>query len=172
MVSCPESEKWFVARVRAGQDLKIRDKLVQLGYRHYIPSKTVLRVRSHRRLKVESPVVPNLVFLKVSKPTALSLANGFGLPLSYIVDRKTRTLLVVPEKQMDDFIRVTEFDPDSLCPPDAEFTVGGRVRVIAGELEGVEGEIIALPTLTYLLIGISSLLRAKVRIPRSYVEPI
>ena len=61
--------------------------------------------------------------------------------MSYIIDHGTRTLLQVPDKQMDDFIRVMDLDPDALCEDDVQFIPGGRVRVIKGDLAGVEGEV-------------------------------
>ena len=65
-----------------------------------------------------------------------------------------------------------EEDPSTLCPPDQEFKPGQKVRVIAGKLAGVEGEVETLPNRTYLLISVCGLLRARIRIPRAYVKAI
>lgn len=71
---------------------------------------------------------------------------------------------------MDDFIRVMDLDPDALCEDDVQFIPGGRVRVIKGDLAGVEGEVLSLPNRTYVFVSIGHLLRAKVQIPKSYLE--
>ena len=164
--------RWFAARVRSGHELKMRDRLEELGVRNYIPSKEVTRVRGHKRCKVEAPVIPNLIFIFCSKPQAFALANGYGLPLKYLIDHSTRTLLEVPKKQLEDFIRVMEEDPSTLCPPDQVFQPGQKVRVIAGNLAGVEGEVETLPNRTFLTISVCGLLRARIQIPRAYVKAI
>ena len=172
MVISPSEQCWFAARVRSGHELKMRERLDSLGVRNYIPSRIVTRVRGHKNCKVEAPVIPNLIFLFCTKSLALSLANGYGLPISYLIDHATRTLLVVPKKQLEDFIRVMEEDPSTLCPPDQVFKPGQKVRVIAGNLAGVEGEVETLPNRTYLLISVCGLLRARIQIPRAYVKAI
>ena len=163
---------WFAARVRSGHELKMRTRLGDLGIRNYIPSREVTRVRGHKRCKVEAPVIPNLIFLYCTKPQALALANGYGLPLKYLIDHATRTLLEVPTKQLEDFIRVMEEDPATLCPPDQAFEPGQKVRVVAGNLAGVEGEVEMLPNRTFLVISVCGLLRARIQIPRAYVKAI
>ena len=163
---------WFAARVRSGHELKMRERLDALGVRNYIPGQMVTRVRGHKTCKVEAPVIPNLIFLYCPKSTALSLANGYGLPIKYLIDHSTRTLLVVPTKQLEDFIRVMEEDPSTLCPPDQVFQPGQKVRVIAGNLAGVEGEVEMLPNRTFLQISVCGLLRARIQIPRAYVKAI
>lgn len=164
--------RWFAARVRSGHELMMRTRLTELGVRNYIPSREVTRVRGHKRCKVEAPVIPNLIFLFCPKPKALSLANGYGLPLKYLIDHSTRTLLEVPSKQLEDFIRVIEEDPSTLCSPDQVFKPGQKVRVIAGNLSGVEGEVEMLPNRTFLIISVCGLLRARIQIPRAYVKAI
>ena len=172
MEKSPSEEKWFAARVRSGHELKMRTRLSDIGIRNYIPSKIVTRVRGHKSCKVEAPVIPNLIFLFCTKPQAFALANGYGLPLKYLIDHSTRTLLEVPTKQLEDFIRVIEEDPSTLCPPDQVFQPGQKVRVVAGRLAGVEGEVETMPNRTYLLISVCSLLRARIQIPRAYVKAI
>lgn len=162
--------RWFAARVRSGHELKMRERLDSLCVRNYIPSKMVTRVRGHKNCKVEAPVIPNLIFLFCTKTKALSLANGYGLPLKYLIDHSTRTLLEVPSKQLEDFIRVMEEDPSTLCPSDQVFKPGQKVRVIAGNLAGVEGEVEMLPNRTFLIISVCGLLRARIQIPRAYVK--
>ena len=94
------------------------------------------------------------------------------LPLKYLIDHATRTLLEVPTKQLEDFIRVMEEDPATLCPPDQAFEPGQKVRVVAGNLAGVEGEVEMLPNRTFLVISVCGLLRARIQIPRAYVKAI
>lgn len=165
-----ETETWFVARTRWCQELKVREELRACNIECFIPTRETFRERGGRKTRTEVPVIRNLIFLRTTKQSALALVNGRGLPMSYIIDHSTRTLLQVPDKQMDDFIRVMDLDPDALCEDDVQFIPGGRVRVIKGDLAGVEGEVLSLPNRTYVFVSIGHLLRAKVQIPKSYLE--
>ncbi len=145
---------------------------MQFGVECFIPTKEEFRLRRGHRVKAEAPLIPNLVFLRATKADACALANGHGLPLHYIIDRATRSMMVVPDKQMDDFIRVVSSQPESFCLEEVPLVPGTRVRVVEGELCGIEGEILSLPTQTYVLVSIGRLLCARVRMPREAVEPI
>lgn len=165
-----ENETWFVARTRWCQELKVRECLSESGVECFIPTRETFRERQGRKVRTEVPVIRNLVFLKTTKSMALALVNGRGLPMSYIIDRSTRTLLEVPPKQMDDFMRVMNLDPDALCEDSDSIVPGSRVRVTKGDLAGVEGEVMSLPTRTYVVVSVMSLLFAKVQIPKAYLE--
>lgn len=145
---------WFAARTRNGQWKKISLRLAQLGIRCYIP-----------------PVYRTMVFLFTTKAQALSLVNSGEMNARFIIDHNTRTLLEVPEKQMEDFIRVLDLSPDAECLTDATFVRGDKVRVAKGPLSGVEGEIVEDPDGASLIVRVRSLLCAKVRIPKNFVIP-
>lgn len=164
--------RWFAARTGRCQELSVMKSLMQFGVECFIPTKEEFRLRRGHRVKAEVPLIPNLVFLRATKADACALANGHGLPLHYIIDRATRSMMVVPDKQMDDFIRVVSSQPESLCLEEVPLVPGTRVRVVEGELCGIEGEILSLPTQTYVLVSIGRLLCARVRMPREAVEPI
>lgn len=145
---------WFAASTRNGQWKKISLKLSELGISFYIPK-----------------VYNTLLFLHTSKARALSLVNSGEISARFLIDHTTHTLLEVPAKQMEDFIRVLEDYPDAECTNDFSFAKGDRVIVTHGSLKGVEGEVVESPGGTYLVVSVSSLLAAKVRISRNNVAP-
>ena len=161
---------WFAARTRNGQELSIRKTLGDLGIENYIPTKEGVREYCGRRTTREVPVIPCLVFLRATKADACALANGRGVPVWYVIDRATRSMLVVPDKQMEDFRRVLDVAPDAICPPDTVFAPGDRVQVIKGGLKGIEGDIIEEPGRTYVAVNLGNILCAKVKIPKSYLR--
>lgn len=159
---------WFAARTRKGHELSVRDRLRDLGVEHFIPTKQALRIRGKQRRMVEAPMIPNLIFLRSTKSYACTLANG-GLPVFYVINRMTRTLLEIPDKQMEDFMLVLDWSPDSLCLSEIPLCPGSKVKVVKGELAGVEGELLSKPTRTYVVVRIGGLLAAKVKVPKSYL---
>ena len=152
---------WFAARTRYGQELKVRDRLAREGVEHFIP------VRADGR-----PVVTNLVFLKATKAEALDLANTGVVPVKYVIDCATRTLLVVPEKQMEDFRRVLDLNLEEGGLMDQPLALGDRVKVVKGPLKGVEGHVIEFQGRYYVVVSLLDSLFAKARGPKSWLEKI
>jgi len=154
---------WYAARTRYGQELKVRDRLVREGVEHFIPT-----VASKGPRK-EKAAVSNLVFLKATKAEALDLANSGAVRMKYIIDCATRTLLVVPDKQMEDFRRVfAAGDPDA--ETSVTLTLGDRVRVVKGPLKGVEGHILEFRGKVYVVVSLLDCFFAKTQVPRNWLE--
>ena len=160
---------WFVGRTRFGQEVGIRRRLDALGVESFIP--TALRENSRGKL-VERAVVNNLVFLRATKAEACDLANDGIIPVRYVIDCATRTLMVVPDKQMEDFRKVFDLSTDEGGLIDRPLHLGDRVRVIRGILKGVEGHVIELHGKFYVVVSLADSLFAKARVPRAWLEKI
>lgn len=163
---------WFVARTRHGQELKVKDMLQDCMVESFIPTTKVQRLRRGRKVYVQAPLIPNMVFIHCSKEVALSLVNGRGVPMYYIIDHSTGHMLFVPDKPMDDFIRVITEDPTTICQEMPEIPLGADVRITSGMFEGVEGKVVLLPNRTYVLVSVGQILCAKVKVPRSALRRI
>jgi hypothetical protein len=153
----PKEEKvcWYVTITRNGQWKNVGRRLGERGVDHYIP-----------------PTYRTMVFLHTTKSNALSLVNSGEIKGRFLIDHNTRSLLEVPQKQMDDFIRILDLSPDAECLSSVPLAKGDRVRVVKGALSGVEGDIVETPDGLYLTVSVLSLLCARVEIPKSYVVPI
>jgi transcription antitermination factor NusG len=79
--------------------------------------------------------------------------------------------LEVPDKQMDAFIRVLTEYPDIPVGTDFPITKGTRVRVTRGPLKGIEGEVEETPNGAQLIVGIQSVICARITIARTDVVP-
>ena len=158
---------WFAARTRDKQEYTVRTALQKLGIAFFLPTRLVVRQLKYRRKEVEVPVIRNLVFVYTTKQQALDLANKECIPLFYLKDLFTRTLLVIPTKQMEDFVQVMALDPQRVSIEENPLAVGARVKVIKGELCGVEGELLSTGNRTYVLIRIEGVLTAKVKVLRA-----
>ena len=157
---------WYAARTRYGQELKVRDRLVREGVEHFIPTVPAEGPRK------EKAAINNLVFLKATKAEALDLANTGVIPVKYIIDCATRTLLVVPEKQMEDFRRVLDLSLDEGGLMEQPLSLGDRVKVVKGPLKGVEGRVIEFQGRYYVVVSLLDSLFARARVPKSWIERI
>lgn len=154
---------WFAARTLHGQELKVRDRLVREGVEYFIPT---VPTRGSRR---EKAAVACLVFLRSTKQDALTLVNERSVRMKYIVDCATRTLLVVPDKQMDDFRRVMDLSIEGGGLMDQPLALGDRVRVTKGPLKGVEGHILQFQGQYYVVVSLLDSFFAKARVPRNWL---
>lgn len=167
-----EQEFWFVARTRANQELGLRDSLRKKEITHYLPTHIVTRRISDRVKRVEVPVINNLIFIRTTKSKAFSLIKDYCLKISYLRNRETNSLLVVPEKQMADFMFVMDLSPESIKQCTADFVPGDKVKVVKGSLAGVEGELVRIDGKTHVLLRIPQVLAISVKIPKGYLEKI
>ena len=134
------SNVWFAARVRRNQERLVKSKLEQLGVENYVPFKKELRRRKDRNVEVWMPVIPNVVFIRTDFRTGMSIANDYGVKISYMRSIDGKSLLVVPQKQMEDFKLICESGVN--CILEETFEKGDRVIVTTGSLKGLEGELV------------------------------
>ena len=161
---------WFAARTRCGAELSVAGRLDRLGVEHFVP--TERRTRTRGGAGYEKALIPGLVFLRAGKREACELANEGLVPVKYLIDPATRSLMVVPDKQMDDFRRVLDLSTDEGGLMDRPLALGARVRVIKGVLSGVEGYVLELRGRTYVVVRLLDCWFAKASVPRAWLEPI
>ena len=147
-----ENASWYVARVHCGRELAVRNRLVRAGVETFVP---VRSEGGHER-----PILNAMVFLKATKTDALELANTGVVPVKYVIDCATRTLLVVPESLEEGGMM------------DKPLSLGDRVKVVKGPLKGVEGHVIEFNGRYYVVVSLLDSLFAKARVPRSWIERI
>ena len=161
---------WFAARTRHGQEIGVRNRLSSLGVEHFIPTETGRSTRGNR--KIERPLINSMVFLRTTKNEACALANERALPVKYMFDCATRSMLVVPDKQMEDFRRVLDFSIENGGLEEVPLCLGDKVRVTKGVLAGVEGYVVEFQGKTYVVVSLCDCVFAKALVPRAWLEKI
>ena len=165
-----QEDCWFAARTRCGAELSVAGRLDRLGVERFVPTQTLRHTRG--TATYERALIPALVFLRTTKRRACQLANEDSLPVRYLIDPATRSLLVVPDKQMEDFRRVLDLSTDEGGLVGRPLQLGERVRVTKGVLTGVEGFVLELRGRTYVVVQLLDSWFAKASVPRAWLEPI
>ena len=169
---------WFAARTRGKQEFAVRqslDKLkseAHLDLDYYLPTRIVISQLKYRRKRSEVPVIRNLIFIRATKQTACDISNVYSVQLYYMKDLFTHSMLVVPDKQMEDFRFVMDLNPDGVSFDNELLTMGTKVKVVKGDFSGIEGEIATEANKTYVVIRITGVLIASVKVPKSYLKII
>ena len=162
---------WYVARTRFFRgEIKMRDTLTGLGVENFVPVRTARKSRGNG--VKEMPAAPNLVFLRATKEEACALVTQEYLPISYVIDCATHQMMVVPDKQMEDFRRVFDFSVQEGGLVDVPLVLGDKVRVTRGPLRGVEGNVVEFQGRFYVVVALMGCLFARARVPRAYLELI
>ena len=167
-------KKWFVGRTRARQEKKIKLRLNDLGVENYIPLRSEVHVYAHgRRKKVEVPLLPNLMFIRIAPDDRFALLSQLGaLWMQYVVDRFTGSSMVVPDKQVEDFIRLVESKDATLSVEDLNLRKGDRIRVTGGVFNGLEGECLELRGKKRVGLRLEGIAALSVEVPTNYLEKI
>ncbi len=139
---------WFVAVVKNNTEKAALERLLKLGYECYVPIQKEMRVwRNGRRAMIDRVVIPSLVFIRCTEAVrraivtlpfisrfmtnrAGSSPEGLNKPLATIPDSQIRTL----QFMVGNSVAPVTFTPYT-------YKKGDKVRVIRGDLKGLEGEV-------------------------------
>ena len=172
MLKLSDSElHWYVANT-CRQEKKIKQRLDSMGIENFIPFQQIARKIHGVDKLIEVPVIPNLVFIHTTFKSCMSLIQEYAFDMRYLRDRETGNFLIVPDKQMEDFKQIMDLNPDNISFDNEVLTVGSKVRVMKGNLCGVEGELALEANKTYVIIRIEGVLTASVKVAKSYLKVI
>ena len=163
---------WYVANT-CRQEKKIKQRLDSMGIENFIPLQQIARKIHGVDKLIEVPVIPNLVFIHTTFKSCMSLIQEYAFDMRYLRDRETGNFLIVPDKQMNDFMFLLDFSKEMVEVVNENLKKGDKVRVIKGDFAGIEGELIRVKghkRVVVRLEGVVSL--ATAYIPGSFLEKI
>ena len=153
--------------------MSIKKKLDALNVENYLPLQEVVRQEPEGRKKVRELLVRGLIFLRTDRRTSFVLLNDYSLNIVYIRDRETRRSLIIPDKQMKDFMFLLDFSDEVIEIVNKELRRGDKVRVIKGPFVGLEGELVRVKGHKRVVIRLEGVVSiATSYIPGSYLEKI
>ena len=103
----------------------------------------------------------------------MSLIQEYAFDMRYLRDRETGNFLIVPDKQMNDFMFLLDFSDSTVEVINEELKRGDRVRVIKGPLIGLEGELLRIKGHKRIIVRLEGVVSvATSYIPGSFLEKI
>lgn len=175
-----EGEKihWFAMRAykceqRAAAEL---DKTTDLEY--FIAKHPAVRIYHGKKYTKLLPVIPSLVFVRGCRLQIAEFKKRFNT-LQFVtrITGEGLEYLIVPDKQMEDFIRVTrqhEHRVTYFKPGEVDLKKGTRVRILGGVFDGVEGVFLKICGIRSrrLVVSIPHTLIAAVEVEPDLIEVI
>ena len=134
---------------------KVFENLTHLGFHCYLPLVTTIRQWSDRRKKINIPLFPNYVFIRIDAKERTKVFSVKGILKFVSIDRAPA---IVSDKDILLIKKVTADGDDVL--PHEYFVEGMKVKVLFGPLEGLEGIVHSGFNKDRLVIRINSLMKA------------
>ena len=121
---------------------------------------------------VQVPLVPRLVFIKVSKEERFEILNSIGYDVNYMIDKASNSSLIIPDYQMTPFIKFTKIVSSKYKIYDDKVKPGDKVKVIKGEFAGLEGELVRLKSHKRVVVKLDGLFSIAVDayIPKNHIK--
>ena len=172
--------KWYVAIVGNNREKSVAEKLEALGFESFVASQEELRVwKNGRRKTVDRVLLSATVFVRCTESERRRIVVNLPYINRFMTDRAAksdaflnRPLAVVPDSQMA-ALRFMLGQSDNPVTFSGDYVSGQNVRVVRGNLRGLEGEIVSLADgSSQLVIVIDALGCAKVHINPIDVEHI
>lgn len=165
---------WYIVYKGKAQKDSLQHNLEKAGVEYFRPTQATEHLEDDQMKIKEEDVIKNLIFLNTDQDI-LSLVNAIdGLRCPYI-DRATGSPAIVPDTDMKRFMRFLELkniDARVLQDPYYRFKTKQKVRVRAGEFEGVEGYVFRIRGDRKLVISLGDMAIAISGIHHTLLEPI
>ena len=175
---------WYPMRVTYGREEAVKKYLDDDHILNFLPMHREVyadgKGRPHQRLV---PAVRNLVFIHSTRNaiTDMKMFRREYKPLRYMIDRTAVSpddnILTVPDRQMENFRRVASVEDDRVMPLEynAEFLTkpGKRVRIIAGDFQGVEGVVKRIRKNKHVVVELKGIAAVAIAfVPSAWLEEI
>ena len=137
----PDEPVWFAMSAPYSRELKAKAELDARGVENFVPMHDTVVVKGGVKKKMRVPVIHNLIFVRLSRGDMKTLKQSLRI-IQYKTNlREGRNVpIVVPDKQMADFMLVCESADSAVYSPEQmQIPAGARVRITQGKFAGVEG---------------------------------
>lgn len=170
---------WFVMCDRAPAIAKQRayQTLSTAGFEVFVPLRQKIKTEKGRRIRIEVPVIPDLLFVHSTKAILEPVIKRAG-SLRFRYAKGNPVPMYVSDSAMQQFIEAVKssmeiqyYSPDEITPS----MYGRRIRVMGGTLKDSEGYLLATQgrnSKKRLLLELPGLLAATVVVKKEHIQLI
>ena len=181
-----EEIHWYPMRVTYSRELQDKVFLDSIGVESFIPMHYVHVEGKHPRHQVLKPAITSLIFIHACQKsiTELKMTKRELSSLRYIMhpvldDNNNvlrKDILTVPDKQMENFIKVASvYDDRVFYMENLDFAgkPGQRVKVVEGDFAGVEGTIKRVKKNKCVVVQIENVVAVAIAfLPAAFLLPL
>ena len=146
-----QSLPWYVIYTKPKFEKKIFTKLQEKKIESFLPLQKVMRQWSDRKKKVEVPLFPNYLFVRIPSIDKWNVLSVDGVVRFLQLDGKLAT---ISEKEMNSIRKLLLGNPEV---SNEKFNKGDQVVINCGPLKGLEGILINNKGVKRLAIRINTI---------------
>ena len=163
---------WYALRVSYSRELKVQQQLREKGIETFVPMIWRRIEKDGKKTRKLVPAINNLCFVHWTYQDITDYIKGFGekSPVHFYWDRTSASPLVVPDKAMEDFMKVSSsMDEDLIYITEIsdKLREGQTVKVKEGAFAGVEGKVVRIKKSRRILVELPGMLA----VATTYVSP-
>jgi transcription antitermination factor NusG len=163
-----EEPHWYVAHTSANHEKRVTQQLHERSVENFLPLYDSVRRWKDRRMKLQLPLFPGYVFVRLPLRERLKVLQVPGVARLISFNGQPAAL---PDKEIE-ALR-TGLAAQLRAEPHTFLTVGRRVRVKSGALEGVEGILIRKKNAFRVVLSLDLIMKsASVEVDASDLERI
>ena len=165
------AKHWYALYVKSRSEKKVLTQLEDQGIEAFLPLVTRIKQWSDRKKKVEEPLFKSYVFVHSNEKERYPILSVFGVVKFVTFEHKA---VIVPDNQILAIKRyIDDFEEEENNLKNNELKEGQMVRIIAGPLMGLTGQLQSVKNKRHLIVYIEAVGQyISVNIPRTKVEPI
>lgn len=139
-----EGPAWFAMSATFGRELKAKTFLESKQVKCFVPMRyEIVKDKTQGKIRKLVPAINNLIFIYTTKERIQAL-KSVAEYLQYLTKPVggRNIPIIVPEYQMQQFIKVCQTQNDSvtyLSPDEVDLAKGTPVKIIGSAFDGVEG---------------------------------
>ena len=167
---------WYPVRIFFGRARTIMEAADEAGIEFFYPMRVTEQTVSGLLKYVEEPLVRSLLFIKATPQELKDLKARHNASVVPYYDKASKAPLVVPDRQMEDFIalcRMKDAGLEYLGDDSPKYHQGDKVRVTDGIFKGYVGHIKRIRHDRKLIVTIEGVAAFATRyIPPSMLERV
>lgn len=174
-----EKSQWYVAIVKHNTEKSCAEKLDKMGIQTYVPIQAEYRIwKNGRKAKIDRVVIPSIVFIKCTETerreiVKLPFINRFMTNKARVSTNTNKPLAIIPDDQISTLKFMVGNSDTPIIFSNHPYKKGDYVRVVRGNLMGLEGEIQLIDDKhSELIISLDYLGNARLTIETINIEPI
>jgi transcriptional antiterminator RfaH len=151
-----QGPNWYAVYTKSRQEKKLAERLVTRGIEAWIPIRKTLKQWSDRKKWVEEVLVRSYVFVRIFPASYDAVLNNPGVVRFIWFNGKPA---VIPDNQIT-MLKLVTGSAAVITPVPCNFEPGTPVRVIAGPLSGITGELINIDKKDQVIVRIDHITTA------------
>lgn len=129
--------RWFVMYTSVHQEKKAAERLSAMCVEHFVATRRAKHKWSDRMKWIDEILIPGIIFVRTDEAGRLNALKDVPQLVGSMWERGTKSPAAVPDKEMDNFIRICDQHYESFNI--SNMAVGDKVEIVDGPLSGMEG---------------------------------